>query len=141
MQYVSQIKQFIFSSSVLVNAVSIDPTFSTRTLLENNLHIYDERKENTTPFHFRGEYFGLAGMWVKLLSSYDMSIPCAVAVSMSDFLKMIIRMSLCRYTRPDFELMKLQGNQFKAFLQASQSNFTEFLLILLEFHCLFIHFC
>ena len=40
-----------------------------------------------------------------------MSIPCAVAVSMSDLRKMIIRMSECRYIRPDRELENLRREQ------------------------------
>ena len=68
----------------------------------------------TTPtllLHFRGENFGFVGPCVKERSSYAMSIPCAVAVSMSDLRKMIIRMSECRYIRPDRELENLRREQ------------------------------
>jgi len=43
--------------------------------------------------HLYGENLGLVGPCVKERSSYAMSIPCAVAVSMSDLRKIIMRMS------------------------------------------------
>lgn len=57
--------------------------------------------------HSQGENFGLTGHWVKERSSYGRS-PWMVAASKSLFRNTIMRTSVCRYMRPDFELANLR---------------------------------